>query len=164
MYTNGKDTVELFWVKHTGTDVYCGSSGSESKTTYHKTGKLHWKKGELEKNSAWVAPLKEVKGQFHLMTIGLNNSYNMPKKTCQRIGFTKHKVDAVLYIDARSIPEKEFISIAVGLLEPYCFSFFDQIIPDNNVKQVLLATETIPWVYCMLMWPININDRVVNTE
>jgi hypothetical protein len=154
LYTNGDNTVELFWIKHTGSDVYCGSSGSDTKKSYHESGKLHWKKEGKEIGGAWVAPLKEVKGQFHLMTIGLNNSCDFPDKTCHKIGFKQHEVDAALYIDSRSIPEKEFINITVGLLEPSCFnSLHEIVVASENVKQVLLATETVPWIYCILVYP-----------
>jgi hypothetical protein len=46
LYTNGQRIVELFWVTHTGTDLYCGMSGSNIKRSYHASGKLHMKQND----------------------------------------------------------------------------------------------------------------------
>ncbi len=115
------------------------------------------KQNDEEKNSAWVAPLNEVKGQFHLMTIAIANSRKWPKEAFKRLEFTGRKVDTVLYVDARSIPDKENVNITIGLLEPFKFDVLSGLMKAiKNVKQVLLATDTIPWVYCILIWPIDI--------
>jgi hypothetical protein len=74
LYTDGQRTVELFWVNHKGTDVYCGSPKSDLKRSYHASGKLHTKDGGPQLDANWVAPLKDLKGTFHLMTLGFTNS------------------------------------------------------------------------------------------
>jgi hypothetical protein len=154
LYTNGEKTVELFWLTHNGTDVYCGSTGISQKKSYHASGKLHTKADGKQENSTWLAPLKKVKGQFHLMTIGLNNSIEWVNKNYAKLKFSKHKVDNVLYIDARSIPNNETINVSIGLLEPFNFCELSRIIRiTKHVKQTLLATGTSPWVYCILIWP-----------
>ena len=160
LYTNGQRIIELFWVTHTGTDVYCGTSGSISKRSYHASGKIHTKDNGKERYGTWVSPLKELKGQFHLSTVGITNRRHWADTAFQRIEFKHRKVDSALYVDARSIPEKEFINVGVGLLEPNNLTALEQLIKAiGNVKQVLLATDTVPWVYCLLVWPIDIGPN-----
>ena len=156
LYTNGQRTLELFWVTHTDTDVYCGTCGSNRKRSYHASGKIHTKENDKEKDGAWVAPLKQVKGQFHLSTIGITNSRQWADAAFKRIEFKHHKVDAALYVDSRTIPENEFINVGVGLLEPNNFRSLEKLIKAiGNVKQVLLSTNSTPWVYCILIWPVD---------
>ncbi len=155
LYTNGDRIAELFWLNHTGTDIYYGQPRSSSKGSYHASGKLHTKENGNEKDGALVAPLKEVKGQFHLMTVGLSNTRIWPEGRYKKIEFTGKKLDNVLYIDSRAIPEKEFINISIGLLEPNNFAVLSSIINSiGTVKQVLIATESVPWVYSLLLWPL----------
>lgn len=156
LYTNGARAVELIWVRHTGADVYCGLPGTGVKRTYHASGKVHTKQNGEEAGGGWVAPLGEIRGQFHLITTALTNTRVWSDSLYQNIPFTRGKVDAVLHIDARSIPENQLINVAVGLLEPNNLPALQSLVSAiRNVKQVLLATGTVPWVYCMLIWPVS---------
>lgn len=154
LYTNGDRIAELFWVQHTGTDVYCGQPNSSSKKSYHASGKLHEKVDGIETNSHWVAPLKEIKGQFHLMTIGIRNPRQWSEGAFKNIEYSNSKLDNAIFIDSRSIPEKEEINIVIGLLEPNNYGVLNSIsqsIP--NIKLINLATHETPWVYTLLIWP-----------
>lgn len=160
LYSNGKQTVELFWVTHTGKDVYCGVPKSNFKRSYHASGKLHSKEGSVEKDASWASPLKEVKGHFHLGTIGLSNSREWPKKTYARLEVFPRKVDGAIFIDSRSIPEKQIINVSVGLLEPHNFPALDRLIRAlGNVRQLHLSTDSTPWICCMVMWPVNLFEE-----
>jgi hypothetical protein len=151
LYSNGMRTVELFLATHTGKDVYCGFPKSNFKRSYHASGKLQSKEGNVEKDASWISPLKEVKGHFHLGTIGRSNSREWPKGAYTRLDVSPRKVDAAIFIDSRSIPEKEIINISVGLLEPHTFVALDRLIRSlGNVKQLHLSTHSIPWVCCMV--------------
>jgi len=38
--TNGDRMAELFWLNHTGRDIYCGQPRSSFKRSYHASGKF----------------------------------------------------------------------------------------------------------------------------
>lgn len=155
LYTNGAKTVDLFWVRHTGSDVYCGGSRSNFKRSYHSSGKLHETEGGKKRNEAWVAPLKEVKGQFHLMTLAFSNSRNWAKGAFSRLETTRSKLDAAIFIDSRSISERQTVNVLIGLLEPHNFRPISILTKAmTGVKQVFLATNSVPWVYAIVMWPV----------
>lgn len=118
LYTNGERIAELFWVTHTGTDVYCGMPKSDRKLSYHASGKLHIKSSGKEQSTNWVAPLKEMKGYFHLNTIGFQNSRKWDDGAYRSLAYSNSKIDNAIFIDSRSIPDKMGVNVAVGLLEP----------------------------------------------
>jgi len=89
------------------------------------------------------------------MTVGLSNTRIWPEGLHKNIEFTGNKLDNALYIDSRAIPEKEFINISIGLLEPNNIAVLASIISGiGNVKQILIATESVPWIYSLLLWPL----------
>jgi hypothetical protein len=154
LYTDGERTVELFWVKHNGTDVYCGPPKNDFKLSYHASGKLHTKDGESQLNANWVAPLNDLKGTFHLMTLAFTNSKTYVQTIRREFEFKGSKLDTVLVIDARSIPENMFVNVMVGLVEAGNSAAVGLLSMLPNVKQLLLGMQVSPWVSAAVMWPI----------
>ena len=146
LYTDGTKTVELFWINHTGSDVYCGGSRSNFKRSYHNSGQLHETAGGRRTHQSWVAPLKQLKGQFHLTTLAFSSSRRLPRSNA-----TGSKLDAAIVIDSRSLPKKQTVNVIIGLLEPNNFRPIEGITKTiSGVKQVLLATNSVPWVYAIV--------------
>jgi hypothetical protein len=134
-------------------------SNSTTKRSYHASGKLHVKKDGKEETGDWVTPLKEIKGQFHLMTIGIQNSRDWKEGSYKNIEYSNKKTDNVIFIDSRSIPDKEKINIMVGLMEPNNYEILNAVTKTmNNVKSVNLATHETPWVYGIVIWPVEIPE------
>ena len=153
LYTDGQRTVELFWLKHTGTDVYCGHPQSSVKRSYHASGKLHTKDGPTEIYGEWIAPLKDLQGAFHLMTIAFTSSRAFVRAARAELEFTRTKLDTALYIDARAIPEGMLVNVAVGLLEPGNLAALSFLAALPNLKQILVSTAVSPWVFAGITWP-----------
>jgi hypothetical protein len=70
-----------------------------------------------------------------------------------RLEFTGRKLDAVLFIDARSIPENMSVNVMVGLVEPGNPAALGLLSTLPNVKQLLLGTQVSPWVSVAVTWP-----------
>jgi len=153
LYTDGKRTVELLWLRHTGTDVYVGHPKTEWKRSYHATGKLHTREGRAERDANWVAPLSELKGAFHLLTIAFSSSQAFVRNARAELEFTRRKLDAAVYIDARTVPERTVVNIAVGLVESGNATALGFLAGFPNLKQFILATGVSPWVYVGVTWP-----------
>ena len=154
LYTDGERTVELFWVKHKGTDVYCGSPKNDFKLSYHASGKLHTKAGESQLDANWVGPLNDLKGTFHLMTLAFRNSKTYVQTIRPEFEFSGRKLDAVLSIDARSIPENMFVNVMVGLVEAGNSAAVGLLTMLPNVKQLLLEMQVSPWVSVAVVCPV----------
>jgi hypothetical protein len=158
IYTDGQQAVDLLWLSHDGKDVYCGQPGFDEKRTYHESGKVHSHHQGVRKDEGWHAPLKEIKKQFHLRTIALYSSTEWFNNVSERVKYSGGKSDAVLTIDARSIPANTLINISIGLLEPGRFDILQGMVTMNNEfipltsKQFLVSTEVKPWVYTVLYW------------
>src|SRR5215472_8657485 len=66
LITDGSRTIDLYWVEHTGTDVYCGTPNVDGKRSYHASGKIHSTREAKREHEAQHTPLKDLKGQFSL--------------------------------------------------------------------------------------------------
>jgi hypothetical protein len=117
LFTNGQRTIDLFWLSHDGSDVYCGNPGFDRKRTYHASGKIHSTVEGKKTNEGWHTRLRDLKGQFHLTTIGLTNSAKWLEAVESKYEYSGKKSDAVLIIDSRSIPEGVALNVSIGLLE-----------------------------------------------
>jgi hypothetical protein len=166
LITNGVRTIDLFWLSHDGSDVYCGQPKFDGKRSYHASGKIHSTVEGKKLHEAWHTPLRDLKGQFHLTTIGLSNSAQWFDAVAPRYEYTKKKSDALLLIDSRSIPEGITFNVSVGLLEPGNTNVLNlMLIPLNaeefslSAQQVLLSTSVEPWVYVILYWLQNQNGH-----
>ena len=124
LYTNGKRTLDLFWVKHEGSDVYCGPSGIDWKRSYHRSGKVHLVRLGERMEEQWRTPLADLKG-FHLLDgMGVLNNPRIFEDPIKE--YSGKKGDAVLVVDSRSWPEDSTINIHIGLLEPDNFDALKQ--------------------------------------
>lgn len=94
------------------------------------------------------------------MTLGLSDWREWPKDSYRNLDVSSGRLDAAIVIDSRSIPEKKLINISIGLLEPHNFPAIDRLIRGlGNVKQLHLATAAIPWVCCMVIWPVDLFEN-----
>lgn len=145
LLTDGKNTTDLIWFKHTGRDIYGGFVGAKSKYSYHASGKLHQKStdGGMIKLKEHL-PLSAFRGRFEICAFGIQ-----PKAQVSRVGreFSMEKADAILYLDARVLPEN--VMVAVGLLEPGKLDELNGIAMTDvvEVRQLFLVTNTNPWIY-----------------
>jgi hypothetical protein len=156
LFTNGTKTIDLFWLSHDGSDVYCGQPGVDGKRSYHASGKIHSTTKTERTDGCWHTPLQDLKGQFHLTTLALTNSAEWFDVVAPKFEYSGKKSDAVLIVDSRSIPEDITFNVLVGLLEPgntnvLCsmITAFDEVL-GGSTKQVLLSTSVKPWVYAIL--------------
>lgn len=161
LYTNGTKTVDLFWLSHDGRDVYCGQPGYDSKRSYHASGKVHTKGQGEYRDEGWHAPLKDLKTQFHLTTIGLRNDSKWFEVVAPKFEYSGKRSDAILTIDSRSLPRRQAVNVSIGLLEPGRMDVLRAMaIPSVEAKaftpmstqQVLLSTSVVPWVYAILFF------------
>jgi hypothetical protein len=160
LFTDGSKTIDFFWVRHTGTDVYWGSTGSPDKRTYHASGKIHSTSHGGRKDETWHTPLRELKKQFHLTTLTFTNHSNWFTNSRLR-EYSGRKSDAVLVIDSRTIPHGVQVSVMVGLLEPGRLDIVQSLVmlPREvtdfiplQPKQILISTAVEPWIYVVLHW------------
>jgi hypothetical protein len=160
LVTNGQRTVDLFWLSHDGKDVYCGFTKSDHKRSFHESGKIHTTSNGKRQDEAWVAPLAELKGQFNLGSLSFGDAKKMLEIADPRYDYHCGKSDAVVVVDARSIPDGCQANLSYGLLEPGNFEALAPFIKDHHVpgfislscEQLVLATSVEPWVYVILHW------------
>ena len=157
LLTDGRRTIDLFWLTHTGTDVYWGMSGTNRKTSYHESGKVHTKEGDVTTAVQEKVPLREIKGWHIATSIGVNSE--MLEHAAARYDYAGGSTNASLVVDVRSFPKGVGISIVVGLLGSRNYLALDRAITSyssenpTSTKQVLISTETDPWVFAILsLW------------
>jgi hypothetical protein len=152
LLTNGKKFIDVFWLSHDGRDIYCGPTFSDSKRSYHSSGKVHSRfSGELynEKNHI---PLANFAGEFLLDGLSIAN---VPLWFDETIGFREfrgRKADIFLVIDLRTIPSDVTINIRIGLLEPWRTDLLVSQINSLDIQQMLIATSVRPWIYTVVHW------------
>jgi len=160
LFTNGGKTIDLFWIKHDGSDVYC-PTGFDVKRSYHASGKIHSTAQGTRTDEAWHTPLRDLKGQFHLTTIAKTNSAQWFDEVDPKYHYSGRSSDAVLVIDSRSVPEQVQLNVSIGLLEPGRMDILQaMLLPAKEVteflpltaNQLLLSTAAEPWVYVILYW------------
>jgi hypothetical protein len=162
LITNGRRTVDVFWVEHTGTDVYCGANRASGKRSYHRSGKVHYTDAGVRTSEGWHVPLAELRGQFHLSTINIGNARAFVQVVHPRLNYSGKKSDAVLLIDARQIPTQVQTQIAVGLVEPGNGDVLAWLLSLKSEhaemkvtsQQALISTATSPWVYAIVSWMV----------
>jgi hypothetical protein len=160
LITDGSRTIDLYWVEHTGTDIYCGTPNVDGKRSYHASGKIHSTREGKREHEAQHTPLKELKGQFSLTSMTLGNAREFVKVASPKFEYSGRRSDTVLTIDARSVPEGAQTVVMIGLVEPgngkamaWLTSFQlpfegEELVP----QQVLFATSVQPWVYAVVYW------------
>lgn len=91
------------------------------------------------------------------MTIGFTNSVSYVHGYRDELEFTRSKLDAAIFIDARSIPDKMFVNVLVGLIEPRNTAALKFLTRLSNLKQLLIETQVSPWVAVGVVWPVEID-------
>lgn len=160
LITNGLRTVDLYWVEHRGSDVYCGMTRGQGKRSYHESGQIHDTFSGSRANEVRHVPLRDLKGQFHLVSVNIGDAAKYVESAKDAFEYSGRPSDAVLLIDARSIPANTQTNIAVGLVEPrngaalaWLFSlsgdlgglFF-------STTQGMIISSVQPWVYAIVSW------------
>lgn len=160
LFTDGASTFTVYWIQHTGTDVYHGWHPNE-KGSYHASGQVHFKTRDGEMSGVEMCtPLGQLRGVHVLGSLGL---INHPGNFKSRLSIDrqynpqrrKSKSDAILVIDSRAIPLDANIQLTIGLLEPgNLTAMANRVYQDSDggvvmslTKQFLLDTSVKPWVW-----------------
>jgi hypothetical protein len=152
LLTNGEKFVEVFWLSHSGTDVYCGPSFTNSHRSYHCTGKVHSKLSGYRCNEKNHIPLNAFVGEFFLEGLGIANVPEWFADHEHSLDFRGGKTDTLLVIDLRTVPSDVTVNLRIGLLQA---SRTDLLLPEIasfDVKQILFMTSTTPWIYTVVYW------------
>ena len=148
LLTNGSKTVDLLWLRHTGSDIYYGFVGHSRKFSYHASGVRHMK-GGTEKRLVYDKhhPLDKFVGHFYLGGIVCHQGRIMDSE--RGTEFRGKKSDAAVFLDSRTLPD--MLSISFGLLEPGSLRSIPKYHTVADVKQLSIVTSTNPWIYVMVM-------------
>lgn len=143
LLTNGKRTIDVIWVEHTGTDIYYGYVGAENKYSYHASGQRHTKfvDGTMIKAEPHHR-LDAFRDQLQLCAFGLSTAV---LDTPHRQVFTGRKGDSIVYLDARTLPT--FMSISLGLVEVNNLAAMLPVAPWHDVRLMHIVPSTAPWIY-----------------
>jgi hypothetical protein len=155
LLTNGSRTVDLLWLRHTGSDIYYGFVGSGSKHSYHESGARHFKNedGEIQPYSAHH-PLRQLSGQLQLSTFGFHRNIVESEEKSEFVG---KKSDAVLYLDSRTLPEQP--NVMFGLLEPGNYGAILPVHATGSFLHISIITAVTPWIYTMVCDPLSDDFR-----
>lgn len=178
LYTNGERTVDLFWLVHKGSDIYCGPRIGPAKWSYHGSGKFHFDTGE-ERHGQWRVPLHDLEGSVQLLSFGFVNSPDswlfddqysrvIYEDKIYQSEYKGEKGDTLLMIDGRTLPEGATINASIGLLEPGNLPAEAEQShnADDMVKpvQITIATGIVPWVYVVLLVPQKTHQNEANKQ
>jgi hypothetical protein len=142
----------MFWVEHTGRDVYWGMVGLPDHYSYHETGKRHIKQPGGYRILESHVPLAELRGIFHLSTLAF--SAELLDAGSYLRGYFGGSSDAAVYLDTRSMPSGIPVNVMIGLVEVGRGDLLPTIpFPGWITRQVLLVTEVTPWVWVSVGWP-----------
>jgi hypothetical protein len=155
LITNGEMTLDLFWVEHTGSDVYCGMTDVPVKKSYHGSGQVHHTDAAgVRMEPSFVTPLKELNGWACLMSMSIPTIAEFSNRLAPH--YTGGRADAVLIADVRTLRHAHSINITVGVVEPYAVQTLRNVMSETVVdaswtigraQQLLLATGEDPWVW-----------------
>ena len=152
LVTNGTKFVDVFWINHTGKDIYCGPSFVNSHRSYHATGATHSKLSGYLCNQKQHVPLATFTGEFFLEGLGIANIPEWFTESADSLDFRGVETDTFLVLDLRTVPSDVTVNIRIGLLEP---SRADLLLPkltSFDVRQILFMTSTAPWIYAVVYW------------
>lgn len=148
LISNGCRTIDLFWIEHTGTDVYCGLSRVQDKTSYHASGKVHTDFAGERRHHGWYSPLANLKGSYHLTGFTSHDLDAWVSDLSNDWNYSGKKSDAVLLLDTRSIPNGTSVSISVDLVEAGNSEALARLLRNGPQQPLLavLAASVQPWV------------------
>jgi hypothetical protein len=146
LMTNGLRTVELIWLEHTGTDIYYGGVGWDTKDSYHASGKRHEKsktgKGSEMQNYYRLA---NFKGQLQLCVFAIGTGI---VEDSAIIVYKGKKADSIIWLDTRTLPNQ--INVSLGLLEVGAYHAILPVHLVTDLCMVHLVTNAVPWIYIMV--------------
>lgn len=166
LITNGIRTVDLYWIEHKGADVYCGMTRVAGKRSYHESGQIHDTFSGTRQNVVQHVPLKEIKGQFHLVSVNIGDAAKYVQTAKDAFEYFGRASDAVLLVDSRSIPANTQTNIAIGLVEPgnggalaWLFSLSGDLGGLSfSTTQGIIVSSVQPWVYAIVSWTLKKNE------
>lgn len=143
LLTNGRRTVDLIWLEHSGRDVYYGGVGWPDKTSYHASGRRHTKdrsgtRSEIQGHQR----LDAFTGQLQLCAFGIETGIVNSDTVSD---YTGKKRDAVIWLDARTLPTQ--INVSLGLIEVGAFAAMLPVHRTIDLLSVHFVTSTTPWIY-----------------
>jgi hypothetical protein len=152
LLTDGTRTLDLFWVEHDGSDVYCGTTRVEDKSSYHASGKVHSDFAGQRRAHGWHSPLRDLRGSFYLSGLTIDDIDVFIGSMSESWAFTGKKADAVLLVDSRALPRDAQVQISFGLVEAGNGDALARVISGSNggssVRSVtaVVAASVSPWV------------------
>ncbi|WNM57036.1 hypothetical protein [Candidatus Nitrospira allomarina] len=104
--------------------------------------------------------MRDLKGQFHLVSVNIGDAAKYVEWAKDAFEYSGRSSDAVLLIDARSIPANTQTNIAVGLVEPrngealaWLFSLSGDLGGLSfSTTQGMIISSVQPWVYAIVSW------------
>lgn len=91
LVTDGKNTIQVYWVEHTGSDVYFGMSGINGKRSYHASGKQHSNYFGKKLDDGTGIPLKEIKRVRPLSNLLVGDLIEQVKIKGERLKYSGRK-------------------------------------------------------------------------
>jgi len=156
LVTDGKNTIQVYWVEHTGSDIYFGMSGIKGKRSYHASGKQHSNYFGKKQDGGIGIPLKDIKRVRPLTNLLVGDLTEQLKIRGKTQKYSGRKSDNVLLLDARAFPRGAECHVEVGLLEPGMLSALQCRVKTFQIDsramvtlQIIIATSQTPWVYAL---------------
>lgn len=156
LVTDGKNTIQVYWVEHTGSDIYFGMSGIKGKRSYHASGKQHSSYFGKKQDGGTGIPLKDIKRVRPLTNLLVGDLTAQLKIRGKTQKFSGRKSDNVLLLDARAFPHGAECHVEVGLLEPGMLSALQCRVKTFQIEsrsmvtlQIVITTSQTPWVYAL---------------
>jgi hypothetical protein len=151
---NGRRAVDLFWIQHTGIDLYCGPSQSKLKWSYHEKGEYHVVHGRERLFTKIQAPLTEVSGYVPITGIGLPATPLATRIATATPQSSARRVDARVTIDERSLDRSLGVQVTVGVIRTDAFHLLADglakhaaMYPQSlSLHQLLVVASVSPWV------------------
>lgn len=158
LLTNGSRTIDLLWLRHEGTDVYCGHTKMAHKWSYHGSGKYHFKAPPDNSHGDWRVPLKELNTPVQFFSTTFGNPSKFLEEADSKYEYSGRKSDTLLVVDVRSIPEGYQAHIDIGLVPPDkpawlgALATTGELLPDLGLScsQLIVSTSVNPWVYARI--------------
>jgi hypothetical protein len=168
LVTDGINTIDVYWIEHTGSDLYFGFSKANGKRSYHASGKQHSTYGGTRDHEGVGLPLNEFKGILPLSNMRIGKLADQIKTRINSQRYSGKKSDNVLLLDARTAPRHAEGHVEIGLIEPTNLSMLNLRLKKHKIsnlgemipQQVLLATSELPWIYVIGLWLIPDSPKV----
>lgn len=159
LVTNGQKTIQVYWVEHTGSDIYFGLGGMVGKRTYHGSGVQHTSYGGTREKGYKGVPLKEVKGVRVLSNVSLGRLTETDFARRKSQNYSGKKSDSVIILDTRACPSGAEGHLEIGILEDNKLRDLEMRAKDHEwphghmvTQQIAVAAAESPWVYAIASW------------